>query len=176
MILEREVVPGQVYCADFHDPPPDCLGQFDVVISQGVVEHFEDTAGAIEAISRFLRVGGTLITIVPNMSGMMGWLQRRLDRSAYDVHVALDREALAFHHSRAGLAVDRCEYFLPIYLGVLNVDSWPKSLPYRSAFRLGSWISRFLRAVIDRLAVIRPNRWTSPYITCVARKPSESAP
>ena len=175
-VLEREGVRGRVYCADFHAPPQDWLEQFDVVISLGVVEHFEDTAGAIRAVSRFLGAGGILITIIPNMSGLMGWLQRRLDKSAYDVHVALDREDLASYHSRAGLEVDTCEYFLPVYLGVLNVDSWPKSLPYRSAFRLGTGISRALRVAIDYLPFVRPNRWTSPFITCVARKPLQRTP
>ncbi|WP_437830178.1 methyltransferase domain-containing protein [Sorangium sp. So ce1153] len=36
----------------------------DAVVSPGVVEHFEDTAGCLRACARYLRPGGPIITEV----------------------------------------------------------------------------------------------------------------
>lgn len=43
-VLHREGVQGEVVCTDLWALPPSLVGQFDVLISCGVVEHFQDTA------------------------------------------------------------------------------------------------------------------------------------
>ena len=44
-ILSIEGVKGDIVCADFFSPPESMIEEFDVVISFGVLEHFEDTEG-----------------------------------------------------------------------------------------------------------------------------------
>lgn len=169
-ILEKEQVPGKVYCADFFSPPEHLLGQFDVIFSQGVVEHFENTAEAVKLIARLLNAEGRMLTNIPNITGTLRAYQKLLDRGIYDVQVPLDRESLALAHQDAGLKVESCEYFLPISLEVLNVASWRRGLPYWITIRAHGVISRFVWLVDDYLLSLVPNRLTSPYINCIARK------
>jgi 2-polyprenyl-3-methyl-5-hydroxy-6-metoxy-1,4-benzoquinol methylase len=169
-LLERERVHGKIHCADFRDPPRELLGEFDVVLSVGVLEHFEHAGAAVKALYRLLGPDGILVTIVPNLAGSMGILQKMLDRKAYDLHVPHDRASLFAAHSNAGLEVLECRYFLAVNLGVLNADRWRSRGGGRTVFRVASRISRSLRAATDRIAILRPNRWTSPYIVCVARR------
>jgi hypothetical protein len=90
------------------------------VATVGVVEHFVDTSRCVAACSRFLKPGGVIITMIPNMRGMLGWLQKRIDRQIFDGHVALDPTQLAAAHRDAGLIECEGFYYLVLNLGVLN--------------------------------------------------------
>jgi len=63
-----------IVCGELFGPPPWMQEMFDIVMSWGVIEHFEDTAGCLQACSRFLKPGGTMITVIPNMCGIPGLL------------------------------------------------------------------------------------------------------
>ena len=169
-ILAVEGVEGDVALADIFSPPPHLLNSFDYVVSFGVVEHFEATAECLRCCGAFLKSGGTLITVIPNMNGLVGLLQKWLAREVYDVHVPLDAKALRRGHEGAGLEVLRCEYFCFLHLGVLNLSR------IRQSF-LGLWFSRLLVAVsaatwiVERMGIKLPvNKMTSPYVICVSRK------
>jgi 2-polyprenyl-3-methyl-5-hydroxy-6-metoxy-1,4-benzoquinol methylase len=169
-ILEREGVRGEIYCADLFSLPVHLNGRFDVVVSFGVVEHFDPTSGVLRAMANLLKPEGRMITSIPNMTGILGKYQKLLDRDIYRVHVPLGCEGLASAHQEAGLEIENCEYFLPINLEVMNVESWPKPLPYWFIMRSHGAISRMVWLIDEHLGRIPPNRWTSPYINCVARK------
>ena len=174
-LLQREGVRGEVFCADFFSLPGQLIGRFDVVISFGVVEHFEPTAEAVWAMASLLKPEGRMITSIPNLTGLLGGYQKLLDPDIYRVHVPLSCESLASAHREAWLEIESCEYFLPISLEVLNAESWPKRLPYWFIIRSHGAISRAVWFVDDHMVRLRPNRWTSPYVNCVARKPRAQA-
>jgi SAM-dependent methyltransferase len=155
----------------FFSPPHELLEEFDVVVSFGVVEHFENTVEAIQGISRMLKPKGKMVTIIPNLVGILGTLQKVLDVTVYDAHVPLDRQGLASAHAEAGLEVESCEYFLPVKLGNLDIENWAKKLPYKITVRLRSWISKLFWLVEDHFGFPRGNRFSSPYINCVGQKP-----
>lgn len=174
MILDRENIQGEICCCDFFAVPERLCRQFDVVLSMGVVEHFEDTSGALRAIATLLKAEGVMITTIPNFTGFLRFYQKALDRAIYDVQVPLDRESLSQAHRDAGFEVERCEYFLPISLEVLNVASWPRRLPYWITVRTHGVISRAVWLVDEHVAIFKPNRWTSPFVHCVAKKQKDS--
>ncbi|TXF13352.1 class I SAM-dependent methyltransferase [Pelomicrobium methylotrophicum] len=164
-VLVMAGVPGEIYCADIYHPPQQLLGKYDIGVSFGLIEHFPETAQAVSACAAFLKPGGWLITIIPNITGLPGWLQRQLDSSVYEIHVPLTAEALAQAHHRAGLVVHRSTFFLFFNGGVLVT----KNRVFR---RLLWWGSKALFWFEDRLYMPLPaNRWTSPYILCTARRP-----
>ncbi len=171
LILEREGVKGDVYCADVFLPPSELLENFDVVVSFGVVEHFTDTVQAVKAVARFARPGGKIITEVPNLTRLLGAYQKILDRALYNAHVPLDRKTLETAHREAGLEVESCIYFLPIGLSVLNVDNWWEGFTWKLIGRLHVLITYCIWWVDGWLLLLRPNGWTSPYVVCVATKP-----
>jgi len=171
MILEREGVQGEVYCADFFSLPEQLIGRFDVVFSSGVIEHFEQTAEALRAMAKLLKPGGRMFDDMPNFTGVLGKYQKLLDASMYHAHVPLSREELAAAHREAGLEIESCDYYLPICLETINVDQWPRNLRYWFTVRCHTAISRAVWLVDDHIVRLPQNRWTSPLIYCTSRKP-----
>jgi SAM-dependent methyltransferase len=60
--------------------------QYGLVLSCGLIEHFNDTRGIIEKHLPFLKPGGTLFITLPNFTGVNGWVQRNFDLSNYEKH------------------------------------------------------------------------------------------
>jgi len=170
-ILEKENVQGHVYCENFFMPTNILKEHFDVIVSFGVVEHFDDTTKCISAFCNFLKPGGLMITNIPNLSGMLGSFQKILDREIYDIHIPLNREELKFAHEICGLEMISCDYFMILNLSVLNIEKQKDKLWYTPMVRLRSWISKSIWLMESIVPIFPTNRFTSPYISCVARKP-----
>ncbi|KYF89678.1 class I SAM-dependent methyltransferase [Sorangium sp. So ce388] len=169
-ILARAGVPGEIVCADLFQPPESFVGAFDAVVSLGVVEHFEDTAGCLRACARYLRPGGRIITEVPNMRGLVGWVAKVTNRPNYDVHVPLDRDALEQAHRDAGLNVLWSEYILPLDVSLFGVGGIGPRWLRLPAVGAASVVAGVVWALDARGLAPRPNPVTSPYIFCVAEK------
>jgi SAM-dependent methyltransferase len=166
-ILAKSGIRGAISHADIFDPPGDLLGRFDVVVSFGVVEHFDRPSDCVAMMARFGRPGATLLTLVPNLAGMAGIMQKYLCRRIYDIHVVLDRDALSAIHRDAGLEVRSCEYFMGVNWAVVNLSCLPR---YFQSLAVGVQLG--LSApfwLIERMGMsLPPNRVTSPYVVCVA--------
>ncbi len=174
-VLASAAVDGEIVCADLFDPPERLRASFDVVVSLGVVEHFAQTARAIEACASFLAPGGTLITFVPNLVGVVGRFQRLLDRSIYDVHLPLRADELRQAHAGAGLAMVECDYFLSVGFGIMRVSGAgadPRlTAAKRATIRILEGVSVLVWWLEDRTRCLPATRWLSPYIACVASAP-----
>lgn len=174
-ILEHSEVDAQVICCDLFDPPKYMEEAFDVVVSFGLIEHFEDTVSIVKAASKFLKPGGMLITSIPNMTGLIGYLQRTLNKPVYDVHKLLDQNMLRSLHECAGLKTIECEYFLATNFGVCGLDGVRTTTPVgflKKAFVGGlSRMSMLIASIEDRVGEFPARKFASPYINCVARKP-----
>jgi SAM-dependent methyltransferase len=166
-ILAKAGTKGVISCADIFDPPTDLLDRFDVVVSFGVVEHFDRPSECIAMMARFARPGGTLLTLIPNLGGVAGMMQKYLCRRIYDLHVVLERDALAAFHRDAGLRVRCCDYFIGVNWAVVNLSCLPRYLRRLAVgVQFGSSVPFWLA---ERVRVrIPPNRVTSPYVLCLA--------
>ena len=173
-ILANVGVPGEIVCADLFSPPRWMIGTFDAVVSFGVAEHFEDTATCITAFSEFLKPGGTVVTIIPNLTGLIGSVQKLINRPIYDIHLPLDVSALSQAHRLAGLEVRDCRYLMSTNFGVNNLAGMqPGSLPWYAkktvlsslfALSAGVWF------VEERIGAFKSNKLTSPYVACIAQR------
>jgi SAM-dependent methyltransferase len=173
--LREAGIPGEVRCADLFAPPGEWIGAFDLVVWFGVAEHFADTTGAIRAAAALLKPGGLLITEIPNLAGVNGWLQRWLNRPVYDIHVPLSARELAAHHAAADLRVVAADYVVPTDFGVVDIDELPPG-PER---RLKDWLLYVLRIFggcvwwLDRrIGPFRPGRLTGGFVIVAAEKPA----
>jgi 2-polyprenyl-3-methyl-5-hydroxy-6-metoxy-1,4-benzoquinol methylase len=155
----------------FFSAPESWTGIFDIVVSFGVVEHFQDTERCIARISRFLKPRGVLITIIPNLTGLMGAIQKFLNRDIFNIHVPLSKKNLDKAHRASGLQVITCNYFLFANFGVLSLENlkknslWEWILPLRSRANRAIWVFEKI------IPFLKPNRLSSPYNVCVAVKP-----
>lgn len=173
--LRRAGVTGEIACADLFDPPAHMRGAFDVVVTFGVVEHFDDTAACVAALGVLLRPGGRVITIIPNNTGAVGWLQRTINRPVFDLHVVLDADQLGDAHRAAGLEVERAEYLVSTHFAVTNLNDVPAGTASYLAKRLLRTAFIAASAVVwaweERVRPVRPGPRLSPYVLVVARRP-----
>lgn len=163
---------GEIVQADMFEPPEALRGRFDVVLSMGLVEHFPDTASAVRACASFVKPGGLVLTLIPNMTGITGFGQRWLDRGVYEKHVPLNREALASAHEAAGLTVLRAEYLMSANLAVINHPNLRPRILERLVRGLLVSATGFIWT-LERAGVrIPPTQSLSPYVACAAVKPA----
>ena len=163
-------VRADVVCVDFFKAPTDAFaGAFDAVVSFGVVEHFTDTNDTVKKFATFLRPGGILVTIVPNMKWSVGMLQKHLAPEVYDAHEIIDPSRLRASHEAAGLQVLENDYFLFMNYGVINLGN-AATLPRRVLFAALRAITGAVWAIETVVGSLRPNAVTSPYVLCVARR------
>lgn len=173
-LLANAGVVGKITHTDVFAPPPELFGAFDVVVSFGVVEHFMNTATCLTTFAKFLKPGGLLITMIPNMVGWVGICQKWLNPPVFAIHVPLDRERLAREHQLAGLDVFWCEYFLSTNFAVCNLNGIePRTLGWfikRVALQiliLGSHTVWVLEMNSGPFPARKP---FAPYILCAAIK------
>lgn len=175
-ILSQEGIEGEVMCADLFSPPENMLETFDVVISFGVAEHFQDTAACIAALSKFLKPGGKIITNIPNLVGLIGSVQKIVNRPVFDMHMSLDKYSLKKAHEASGLEVLSCDYFIVTNFGVCNLRGLPpRSIRWFLKKVFLSLLARFSMTVWfveSKVRLFKPKKVISPYINCLARKPS----
>jgi 2-polyprenyl-3-methyl-5-hydroxy-6-metoxy-1,4-benzoquinol methylase len=162
---------GAMWCADLFAPAvrPGC---FDLVFSNGLVEHFENTAAVLAAIAPLARPGGTIATLVPNLSGVGGSALRRLNPDAFAKHVALRPDDLRAAHAAIGLTTEYADYagvWFP-FIAALVPPGRPRALRFalkalvhgtaRPVWRIASLTGRYPEA-----------RWSSPYVLAIAKRP-----
>lgn len=77
-------IKGEIYQTDFLTFTPPEL--YDIVVSLGVIEHFEDPYPVLKRHLDFLKPGGKLILGIPNFRGANYLIQKRLDKTLLDKH------------------------------------------------------------------------------------------
>lgn len=97
--LERAGVKGTVVQADLFA----LTGEYDVVFSAGLIEHFVNPEDVLAKFASLLNPGGTLISTVPNLAGLSGWYHRFWKPETFTTHrVVTLRDMVGWYH-RLGL-------------------------------------------------------------------------
>jgi SAM-dependent methyltransferase len=113
-------------------------GSFDMVYSFGVIEHFTDPGPMVKKHFEMLRPGGTAIITVPHFGAGYGWLCRRMDREAYDIHnisIMSERAMLALAPAGADASAFRFGRISPWQL---PWDKFPKLVSSISCYALNA--------------------------------------
>jgi len=172
-ILERSRETATIVCEDFFNPPSHMLGSFDFVYSGGVVEHFRPTARCVRAFAAYLKPGGKMITMIPNMTGLIGLLQRAINRPVFDLHVPLTVHGLKAAHEEAGLQIIDSGYFLSTGFGIMNtegMDSSKRSVEMVDLLiKILGRISALTWLVEDWWRPLPNSRMLSPHVFCISR-------
>jgi SAM-dependent methyltransferase len=170
-MLRKHGVPGTIHLADLFEPPQEMRGRFDMAVSFGVVEHFRDTRGCLEACLRYVKPGGLLFTSTPNMSGLLGIVQKWVDRSVYETHTPLSRADLRDAHRRLPADLICCRNFLSINLSAVNSGRFARNRFNPALRRLLSGVSKAIWLLENRgVPLARETNFLSPYLLALARK------
>ncbi|WP_024787508.1 methyltransferase domain-containing protein [Lebetimonas sp. JH369] len=87
----------------------------------GVFEHFENIEDSIAHTRHYLKDNGIILTVIPNMNGIIGLLQKLLNKPVYDVHIPYTREDIKNAHEKAGYNTLFCNYYGLYQAGVINL-------------------------------------------------------
>lgn len=153
---------------------PGSAGPYDVLISLGLIEHFEDPAAVLRQMAEVIAASGCLITIIPNFSGAFNFLWKSYDRSNYKHHVPISKSQLLRMHRDLGLE-DVTLYNLgtPTIPGIHEASgSWQKMLNWLIVQING----RVLQRLWPRQKSLTHRHPMSPVIACVGWKPARAHP
>jgi SAM-dependent methyltransferase len=141
--------------------------KYDLVLSCGLIEHFNDTADIIQRHIDFLKPGGTLLITLPNFKALNGWFQKSFDKDNYDKHNidCMDPDLLASIARQAGLEVIQSKYFGYFSIWLENEQQKPLSV---RLFKKSAWL---LGKVFTKVFAFN-SKQLSPYIILEARKPA----
>lgn len=102
--------------------------KYDVIISFGVIEHFDDPVKIIEIFARHLNPEGVMITVIPNLPGLAGKLTKWLLPEVYSYHKIITDKQLESYHKDNGLDTWKCKYtgmFYPMIIPwTSKTDGW----------------------------------------------------
>jgi SAM-dependent methyltransferase len=156
-ISDAELFQGDL----FQFVPPQ---RYDLVFSQGFVEHFDDYQLVVRKHEELAAPGGLLVIIVPNLTHVHRVLCGYFAPEILSVHrfPLMHAEILQKTLQDAGLEVLHCKYHRT----------------FRPTYRLPRSVDLCSRAVQKCLRLLRldniGNRFASPYLISVSRKPSGS--
>jgi SAM-dependent methyltransferase len=94
-ILKRDILAGI---------PSTLTNHFDIVLSVGLIEHFQDPIKILEIMHGALADGGCMITIIPSFEGAFNFFWRLCNRENYLKHVPISRRELRSLHEHLGLS------------------------------------------------------------------------
>jgi SAM-dependent methyltransferase len=139
--------------------------QYDLVLSCGLIEHFNDTADIINRHIAFVKPGGTLFITLPNFKALNGWFQKNFDKENYDKHNidCMDPALLSKICKDAGLEVLQSSYFGRFSLWLENEKQ--KSVGVR-LLKKSMWLAGKLFTKVFAF----DSKQLSPYIILEAKK------
>lgn len=139
--------------------------QYDLVLSCGLIEHFNDTQDIIARHVTFLKPGGTLFITLPNFTGINGWLQRKYDPDNYSKHniSSMNPQLLANCCEALGLKNISSGYYGKFSVWLENKAQQPSYV--KTFFKL-LWLSG---KVVTKIIPVDSKK-LSPYIVVTATK------
>jgi SAM-dependent methyltransferase len=141
--------------------------KYDLVLSCGLIEHFEDTKDIIDRHISFLNPGGTLFITLPNFKSVNGWVQKTFDKENFLKHNinCMDPDLLSGILKELNLEVVHAGYYgrYSVWLENRNEKS-----ALTKAFIKTIW---FAGKIATRLIPVE-SRSLSPYIVLEAKKRS----
>lgn len=151
--------------ADLFNYTPEL--KYDLVLSCGLIEHFEDTKDIIRRHLNFLNPGGTLFITLPNFRSINGWVQKTFDQENYVKHniSCMDPELLAGILKELNLEILTVGYFGRYSVWLENKKE--KSV-LTKVFIKAIWLAG---KVATRIIPVE-SRALSPYIVLEAKKPA----
>lgn len=163
-------VASEIQRADFFDVEPR---PYDLVLSIGFIEHFDDIPGTFERHLRFVAPGGRLAIGVPNFRGVNRAVQWLADPDYLALHnvaamrVSLYREMARIH----GLELEHLGYLGGPDPAIIRLGRGPTFSPRRALPGAVTLAERRLRArpLGERLQ----HPWLSSYLLAVYRSPSD---
>ncbi|MCX6703327.1 MAG: methyltransferase domain-containing protein [Candidatus Zambryskibacteria bacterium] len=144
--------------------------QYNVVFSRGFIEHFDNVKEVVDLHANLLMSGGTLMVMIPNLSGINKILAKYLNKKSYDLHNISIMNKESFNNLFPDKEFKKmyCDYVGLFSIGLFNTDAVWKYRLYRVLLVLQRPVDFFLRVLFKSYSSHFAS--TSPYLLCIAQK------
>jgi 2-polyprenyl-3-methyl-5-hydroxy-6-metoxy-1,4-benzoquinol methylase len=120
--LKLQSIPySSIICDDLFNWNSD--DKYDVVISNGVIEHFDNPGEVIKKCYSHIHDNGIIISVIPNLTGLYGKLTKKYLEDVYNMHKIITKEELTNYHEECGLKTLKVNYTGIIYPLVIPWNS-----------------------------------------------------
>jgi 2-polyprenyl-3-methyl-5-hydroxy-6-metoxy-1,4-benzoquinol methylase len=164
----------EVLCQDLFDWHSD--KKYDIIFSYGVIEHFENPQKVIRIFKEHLNTDGIIITLIPNLRGLMGTWSRCFVPDIYKIHKVISKEELIQFHLSNGFKDLKSDY-----AGTFSFTVIPWIRSNHFLFKENSIrrkVSLFIIAALNKVfsAIDRTlhlnlsSEYFSPYVISIMRK------
>lgn len=139
--------------------------RYDLVFSNGLIEHFDDTELIIKKHVELLSDSGTLFISLPNFRGFNGWLQKNFDKENYAIHniSSMDIKRLTDICKKLNLKNIEVKYNGVFLIWLENIKTKP--LVFKWMFKI-TWL--FFKIFFKIIPI--ESKTFSPYIVILAEK------
>ena len=138
--------------------------KYDLVVSNGLIEHFQNTTEIIQKHAEQLADGGVLLITLPNFKSLNGWFQQQFDPENYAKHhiACMDLALLSNIAQQLGLRNIKVQYNGGFMLWFENEEQRPF---------LGKLLKKIIWLPLKIISKFIPeNKYLSPYIILQAQK------
>jgi 2-polyprenyl-3-methyl-5-hydroxy-6-metoxy-1,4-benzoquinol methylase len=110
--LAKAGIEGEIHQRDLFEANKDLAGQFDYVVSFGLVEHFDNPSEPLRAMRRLLKPGGRILTTAPNVDphSLTVRVRRIVGPKILAAHKLMSLGDLKDFHEQSGFQTLACEY------------------------------------------------------------------
>ena len=121
--FRKQGTDGGIVCDDFLQTSIQA-GQFDLVYSLGLIEHFDDLQFVVRVHLNYVRPGGMLLLVSPNLQGVHGKSLRRLAPSLLARHRVFGPVELSEAFHCAGIEAVKTGYLGSFYFSLGTDCDW----------------------------------------------------
>lgn len=159
-------IQGRVFFGDITEHDSALKEKYDIVFSDGLVEHFVDSREVFRNHVEYLNKGGLLIISVPNIKKSKFYdFFSRFDRESYDGYRDVSRDELTQLALENNLEVLYCGFSGVFNLGLVNMNG--QSFVVRKLFVL---VAMIVSSIVSILRIRKESSSFSPYIYLIAKK------
>jgi SAM-dependent methyltransferase len=170
LFLRNGINPENVRCEDFFSPALDALrGMFDIALSFGFVEHFDDPVAVIKRQIDLCRTGGHAVIAIPNLRGLYYSWNKMFNPRVIETHnIAMMRDDTFFEMCES---IGNLQIVFRGFVGAFDYGL----LTHRGQFtaRAGITLLRHLTPAtqtLDRHVLAKLGLGHAPYIVVVGKK------
>lgn len=175
--LQLHQVNGTVICEDFLSFDATRTPKFDLIVSFGVIEHFDPPTEILGKMREMLTNNGVILLTIPNFGpgSVLGILERVIDEKVYKGHLPMSARDLAYFLKAANLKKVTTKYIGGLYgLRVVNFSMLEKfigNFGLKVFSRLLRYSEVMITFILDRVNCGNlQSRRLSPHILGIAKK------
>jgi len=173
LFVASGIDPENVIPMDFFSD--ECLERhrerFDVVVSRGFIEHFDDAASVVDRHLALLKPGGLLVVTIPNLRGVNGALTRLFHKELIPMHnlEIMSKDAFSRLFDPKKVRPLACRYVGTFSFYLFNTPAGSRLAPLlRACMKAQAGLNVLFRSLFrDRGA---ENRFTSPQLVFLGIK------